>query len=240
MGLFDFLKRKDKIEPTKASGQVLKSSTNYKANLDKIQKAIYDNLKPQGFIKKGRTLNRETEKGLYQVINFQSGKFPLGDSYEIPGIRDSYYGKFTINMGICVEDLYNLMFPTKPKTFYQEYECQLRTRLADLTKGEDFWWTLDDDTDKTSKEIIDGINTKGLTWFGLFDNREKLCENWGNYGGYIPSRHKLDIALVIFFSDKQKGERLIKEYFDNIPKDNRPHIQYTINLAAGLGITLNQ
>ena len=93
--------------------------TDYKIQLNEIEKSVYSFLKPQGFKKKGRTFNRQTEKGLYQVINFQSGQFPIGGNYVIPGIHESFYGTFTINLGVCIEEIYNLAYPGKPKTFYR-------------------------------------------------------------------------------------------------------------------------
>ena len=79
-----------------------------KTRLDRIQKEIFNYLKPLGFKKKGRTFNRQTEDGIYQVINIQSGRYEFGDKYVIPGFRENYYGKFTINLGVMVTDIYEL------------------------------------------------------------------------------------------------------------------------------------
>src|ERR1700722_3483316 len=111
-------------------------TNNYKTNLNTIQTAIFQYLKPLGFRKKGRTFNRETEKGIVQVINLQSGQHPIGEHYIIPGIRESFYGRFTVNMGVLIEEVHNLNFPSKP--FYNEYHCQIRKRLPELSQGQDF------------------------------------------------------------------------------------------------------
>ncbi len=79
-------------------------SSEYKKQLDIVQKEVVRFLKPLGFKNKGRTFNRETEQGVWQVINFQSGQFPLGDKYVVPGLREDMYGKFTVNLGVFVQE----------------------------------------------------------------------------------------------------------------------------------------
>ena len=69
MGIFDFLKNKPKMTDEKSDNQNLTNKIELKTHLDSIQKEIFLFLKPLGFKKKGRTFNRQTENGIYQVIN---------------------------------------------------------------------------------------------------------------------------------------------------------------------------
>lgn len=214
--------------------------TDYKTRLDSIQKAVHQYLKPLGFKKRGRTFNRETETGLFQVINIQSGQYPIGENYEIPGIRESFYGKFTINFGVCVEELYLIEFPKKSQPFYQDYDCQIRDRLETILYKTDSWWQIDSDSTRISNMIIDGLKAKGFEWFNLFDTREKIIQNWGDYADANSPRAKLDVALIVLQTDKIKGTKLIQEYFDSIENDRKPHKKYVIDLAKRFDIDINE
>jgi hypothetical protein len=68
----------------------MKSPTDFTDKPDKIENSVFQNLKPLDFKKKGRTFNREAERGIYQVINFQSGQFPIGSQNVIPGLNENY------------------------------------------------------------------------------------------------------------------------------------------------------
>jgi hypothetical protein len=209
-------------------------SADYKTVLDILQKEVFQFLKPIGFKKQGRTFNRTVDTGINQVINFQSGQFPLGDSYEIPGLRENLYGKFTINLGVCVSELYDILVSGKTKTFFQEYDCQIRTRLPVLLYGKDQWWNLNDNINETSNEMITGLKTKGFAWLELFENREKICQNLTIQSEEYAPASKLKIALIILQTDKIKGARLLKEYYESL--DNKSHKDYVVNLAHRLNL----
>ena len=211
-------------------------SSDFKTILDNLQKEVFLSLKPIGFKKQGRTLNRTVNKGIIQVINFQSGQFPLGDSYEIPGLRENLYGKFTINLGVCVSELYDILVSTKTKTFFQEYDCQIRTRLPILLYGKDQWWNLYENSIDTSMQIITGLQNTGFAWLELFDSREKICQNLTIQPEEYSPASKLKIALIILQSDKIKGTRLLKEYYESL--DNKSHKDYVMNLAQQLNLRL--
>jgi hypothetical protein len=214
---------------------VMKKSENVQF-LNQIQKEVYYYLKPLGFKKKGRTFNRQTENGVWQVINFQSGQFPVGENYEIPGFRESFYGKFTVNIGVIINELYKIQIKGKEKTFYQDYDCQIRTRLSQLLWENDYWWNISNETKKASDQIIEGLNLKGISWLDMFESREKICVNWGNVEG-SSNIAKLDVALIIFQTDKKKGGQLIQEYYSKI-KTHKGHKEYVKELANELGIKL--
>jgi len=231
MGVFDFLKPK-KIDRA-AMDDIVRLDT--KSSLDEIQKAVFAILKPQGFKQKGRTFNRQIEKGLIQVINFQSGQYPIGD-YEIPGLKDNLYGKFTVNLGVCIEGLYRFQWPDKKNTFYKEYDCQIRERLEPLMNGKDQWWPLVKDLDKTTNEIIQGLSTVGLQWFEGINTLDKVIDKNGKQPYNTTPRAKLDTALIVWFDDKIKGSKLFKEYLDNIADDKTKHREYVEQLGRKNGI----
>src|SRR5258706_8566516 len=187
------------------------SKSSIRPLLDKIEKPVAVYLKDQGFVKKGRTFNRETEKGIIQVVNLQSGSFPIGD-YIIPGIRESNYGRFTVNLGIGVEEVWRVGYPYTPiGPVCHEYHCTIRTRLGDLLYSNDHWWDITNEAIETSLEIIDGLDGKALPWFKLFENRKKICKN---FTSKMALRANLDKALIIFFQDKDRGIQLLQKYYD--------------------------
>ena len=235
MGLFDFIKNKTKTIKATEDMPKIKENNN-KKHLDAIQNKVYEYLKPLGFRKNGRTFNRQTEKGIYQVINLQSGQYSPWDNYVIPGLRENYYGKFAVNLGVLVQELYDLKNHSTTKKIYQEYDCQIRSRLASLVKGKDYWWPITNETNSTATEIIEGLNSTGLLWLDTFETRDKICASWGNISG-SSKRAKLDVALIVFQTDKQKAQLLMQEYFNNIDVRST-HRNYVKVLADSLGIPL--
>lgn len=238
MGLFDFLKNKSEpIEKKMEDKSVGEKSKNVQY-LNQIQKEVHQYLKPLGFKKRGRAFNRQTENGVWQVINFQSGQSPVGENYVIPGIRESFYGKFTVNMGVIIKELYEIQMKGKEKAFYQDYDCQIRTRLSHLISEDDYWWDITNENEIISDQIIEGLNDKGISWLDMFETREKICANWGNIKG-SSNTSKLDVALIIFQTDKKKGGQLIQEYYNNI-ESHKGHKEYVKELANGLGLKLTE
>lgn len=215
--------------------------SKYVIALDQIQAKTHSFLKTRGFRKKGRTFNREAdEKGIFQVINFQSGMFPIGEHYEVPGFRTSSYGTFTVNIGVLVKELYDMEDWHKPTNFYQEVDCQARTRLPQLLGKKDEWWSFDGNLDYITDEIVLGLNTIGFEYFELYNTREKFIKNYGRFGD-APPRAKLDVALVVLHANRSDGEKLFQEYFDQIDgnKGHPSHKEYVQELAEKLGVVLN-
>jgi len=235
MGLFDFLKSKKLSKSTSPDT----TKTDFKTSLDLIEKSIFTTLKPLGFKKKGRTFNREIEKGIFQVINFQSGQYPIGPNYEVPGLRENLYGKFTVNLGVCISSLYKLRYPIENKIFYKEYECQIRVRLGPLLKGRDYWWTVEDNITDIIEEINTGILTVGNKWFEGVDSKEKIIENFGIPPYISTPIAKLDVALIVWLEDKDRGTELFNAYLNAIPKGKNGHREYVEELARQLGIKTN-
>ena len=233
MGLFSFFTRKSN---TRTSEILEAKRNNYVSILNEIQVEIHSFLKQIGFRKKGRTFNRETEKGIIQVINIQNGKYEFGGKHDIPELRENHYCKFTINLGVFVSELYELSEHNKPKSIYQEYDCNIRTRLSSLTTKDDFWWTISDSSFKTSQEIISGLKSEGIPWLNLFETRTKICENWGVIEG-SSVRANLDVGLIELKLDTEKGSKLIQEYYNSITSHNG-HKEYVFELASQLGIEL--
>ncbi len=235
MGIFDIFKRQDK---SKSETKQSATPTDFKTQLDIVEKDVFIKLKPLGFKKNGRTFNRRLDDGIIQVINFQSGQYPIGQGYEIPGLRENLYGKFVVNLGVCIESLFQFQSPTENKKYYKEYDCQIRDRLGTLLTGQDYWWTITDDNKRISEEIFSGLETKVFEWFEGLETKEKIISNNGHLPYRSSPRAKLDTALIVWFDDKENGAKLFKEYYENIQPAKSPHKDYVRDLAKELKIEL--
>ena len=203
--------------------------------LNAIEKPIAIFLKGQGFRKKGRSFNREAEKGIIQVVNLQSGTFPIG-KYEIAGFRESFYGKFTVNLGVAIDEIWRVSYSKLViKGIWQEYDCTIRTRLSELLYGRDQWWKITNDTEAVAHEITLGLSDKALPWFNQFDCREKILKN---YTTEMAQRADLDKALIVFFQDRPKGIKMLQEYCTGQMHLNTGHQHYVYELAESLGVKL--
>ena len=97
------------------------AKSKFAAALDEVQKPLTLLLKNLGFRRRGRTYNRAVGDTLVHVVNLQMGQFPIGD-YVIPGIRESFYGRFTVNLGVLLPAVLKLERSRDPPAFAQEYE----------------------------------------------------------------------------------------------------------------------
>jgi hypothetical protein len=105
-----------------------------------IRGRLHPSLKELGFVRKGRTWNRDVN-ALKHVVNVQSGMFnsPRG-------------GDFTINLGVFVPSVYRVVRGREPSFFANEIDCVVRLRLGALMEGgvlssgassgrkQDHWW----------------------------------------------------------------------------------------------------
>ncbi len=155
--------------------------SSYKRHLDTIQNSTVPLMKEHGFRKRGRTFNREREDGIIQVLNYQMGNFPIG-KYEIPGIRESVYGKFTINLGILIPCLYQLESSRDKKTpFCQESECEIRERLPHLAYAQDTWFDLTGSTKQQQAETRELISQYAFPWFEEFNSYNDILNYFTNH-----------------------------------------------------------
>lgn len=195
--------------------------TKPKELLNELQSTVHRQLlKKMGFKKSGRTFNRISNDGLIEVINFQSGRYEFGQ--EIPGLRENLYGSFTINIGICIPENFKHTFD-KEKKFYHEYDCDLRARIGSLMgNGEDIWWELKPHyLEDQSKRIIQLVNDKALGFFEKLNSREKIYKNWEDTAQLfnLSISAKLTIATIKLLNNDKSGEKLFKEYYNNVALD---------------------
>ena len=88
--------------------------------MDEILSALSPCFKERGFRAQRRTFNRVTSDDLTHVVQFQMGRFdPPGTNF-IAGMRENMYGKFSVNVGVYVPEVFKLMFGSEKCSFIQE------------------------------------------------------------------------------------------------------------------------
>jgi hypothetical protein len=151
------------------------SKSAYVRRLDEIVQTITPDLRAAGFRKKGRTFNRVVEDGLVHVVGFQMGVYPVGgvEKYVIPGLRESFYGQYTVNFGVHIREVYELTLNRAAPVFCQDYNCEVRARIGELrAHPADVWWHLS--ADSPNDEMPQLLRRAVAEWFPLFSARERI------------------------------------------------------------------
>jgi hypothetical protein len=172
---------------------------DYAAGLDEIQRPVSANLKELGFRRQRRTYNRTTADGLVHVINFQAGPYPLG-GYEIKGLRENLWGKFTVNVGVVLPTLTEAeLGPAGAGKFHREGEASIRTRLGTLVEGRDVWWPIEPPFARVAAQIKSLLERTALPWLDRFPDHRAIVdrvERGDVLPGLLPGRRELVAAVA--------------------------------------------
>jgi hypothetical protein len=210
----------------------------YVAALDTVQQALTSFLRPLGFRRKGRSFNRRVTDGLVHVVTLQMGEYPIGD-YVIPEIRESFYGRFTANLGVFLPGVRSLEHHRPAPQFLREYDCDIRQRLSVLAYSEDRWWDLDHAVAETASEIVRLMDGFGVPFLERFENCATVL-NTIDSEGELPFCNAGRSALVgallsVHFGQKDRAAG----YFERAAqlagshKGFREHVE-KLRLACGL------
>lgn len=162
--------------------------------LDEVQEPVTGLLKDLGFKKRGRNYNLALESGFVHVVNFQMGQYPIG-KYEIPGLRENLYGKFTINLGVYIPYVVEVEGRFTHGKVIKEYECQIRDRLGCLVFGKDHWWPLGRKARKVKRDVVRLIKDHGLPFLSQYKNYEDVISRFEEDGS-LPFHTDGRCALV--------------------------------------------
>lgn len=218
------------------------------SELDRVQASLAALLNPLGFSRKGRTLKRQTEPGVLQIVSLQAGPFeigpPLPESFS--HLREDYYGKFTVNLGVYVEEIHERVCPpVKPGAVISDAHCSIRTRLGHIADHEDRWWSLLEGVDEAVEEIGSLILHVAIPFLDRFNTREKIIAGWQRFNEEelsITNVARLDVAMVLLKQQDRSGAtRLFQEHLDAMEQEKhllhvRNHMAYVKELAAEYGI----
>jgi hypothetical protein len=150
------------------------------ARMNEVQASLATLLRPLGFRSKGRFFNRSFEQGVIQVIGLQMGQYEVNEvplPPEAQRLRPNLYGKFTVNLGVFVHEIYELEAVNPPKGMVKESYCQIRRRLgSSQVAGKDFWWNLDQPTQSIVADIAPMLDADGIPFLERFSTRKAILE----------------------------------------------------------------
>jgi hypothetical protein len=110
------------------------------------------------------------------------GSFAVGGHAEMPQPPQNLYGKFTLNLGVYVPEIWQASMVKRGPGFVQEYHCSLRSRLSQLSGLQiDQWWDLSTDVTRLTEEIIGLLNQYGLRFLEKFSTREEIIVGWPQF-----------------------------------------------------------
>jgi hypothetical protein len=181
-------------------------------------------LKAAGFRKRRHSFNRTTEPGLVQVLNFQMSAFgPPGPgaeqhraAVEAIGLPGPWYGQFTINLGVFVDEMV-LEEREKRDGWFNEYNCHLRMRIGSLLAArEDVWWSLED-PGRAGGAALEAVQEAGLPWLDRLASRDGILAAYelvGRQGVGLPPAGPVRIAWLLKGRDRGRAEAILRAYLE--------------------------
>ena len=225
--------------------RVVTSKSEFGRLMAEVVSRVQPELREAGFRKRRHTFNRTTDEGLVHVVNFQMGQYPLAP--DIPPIRYSMWGSFTVNLGVFVPEVHEVRFGEALR-FVNEYQCEtsLRWRLGEfLDEPIDAWWDLRESLDTQTEEVVALLRDRGLPWLDTFRTRADILLAWEDTGRMEPwRRDKLTIAAMVILAergDERRARKTLEEYVATIEQE--PHKRWVLQEfaprvgLAGLGET---
>lgn len=222
--MLHFLKKKNTTEKPADPEQAPVEKPDTKKVLDEIEAAVYAHLKPLGFRKYGRTLHRFVSGDISQVVSFQVYRNMLELS-----------DKFCVNLGIRVPECAERKFqPSIEKTYYQEQQCTLRSRLGSVSGRKEVWFSLCDDPTHTIKTIIEELDHCVLPVYNVLCSREAILSKRRDYPQMdTMGKHLLPLDECFIFGHLGDMD-LARERFDTFYHEIQDELQ------NGRSIYLNQ
>jgi len=186
---------------------------NLQLEFDEIlRNVIFPFFKEHGFKRNGNGFNRKT-KELIQVVNVQKSQWNHQDNIS-----------FTLNIGFLDAEMYVEDWSKEIPKFVREYNCQIRFRLGQIAKGNDYWYQLDKSIEKANLEIEIYTDLKThlkpiLEKYTELNSIKDFILNDNKLGWVVAEFQKIKILLKI--GEKEKAQELLgKEYLNALnPED---------------------
>ena len=204
--------------------------------INRIESEVYKIVKPLGFTKHGRTLHRFVSGDISQVINFQCGQAYLDATHLL-----------SVNIGIRIPECFERQFHVvNAKSYYHEYECNMRTRLGTVrtkrTKGEKVY-DLNRDVDAICSDIIREIEDDVLPVFDIFTSREAVLAHRREYPWFdTMNNHLIFLEEAMIYghqNDLQKAKEAFDKHYEYALQTRKrcpAHIVYLDELREKLGL----
>lgn len=146
-----------------------------KESVNIIESIVYEQLKPLGFRKYGRTLHRFVDGDISQVIHFQNG-YPQKQIYNILWVH------LGIRIPECTERSFSVSQPLKK--YYHEYECTIRTELGTFVRHKNTGYNLKRNPQKIGKDILQQLKKFVLPIFDTLNSREAILKHRKDYADF--------------------------------------------------------
>lgn len=201
--------------------------------LDEIVNAVYEELKPLGFHKYGRTLHRFVSGDISQVIDFQLGETRHRENHLL-----------YVNVGIRVPECQEHSFAAEleQKKYYHEYECNIRSRLGEVEGREEACYDLRKSAEKIQADILRQINEVVLPAFDVLDSRDGILLHRREYPNFDTfNDHLILLEEAMIYGrrgDRDKAAELFRQHYVQ-SRENRNHQDYLRRLAQELNIQLD-
>ena len=193
--------------------------------LDKIENAIYGELKIHGFRRYGRTLHRFVSGDISQVIHFQLGEARRGENHLL-----------YVNVGIRVPECQERSFAAdlEQKKYYHEYECNIRSRLGTVEGREEACYDLRKSPDAIQADILRRISEVVLPAFDILNSRDAILLHRREYPQFDTFNDHLILLEEAMIhgrrGDRDKAAELFRQYSEQSGED-RKHQDYLRRLA---------
>ena len=168
-------------------------------------------LKRVGFRKKGTTWNRGVN-GFVHVIDIQSTKTRADGSES-----------FTINVGVFMDELWQLFWDKSVPAFVKEENCYPRFRLGYLLsefnpKHRDQWWEIrsPEEIETIGKELETIFREECLPFFDQIESASDVLDISIKTKPNMPTEKLSHVILLNLAGNKAEGDRLL----DNLCADS--------------------
>lgn len=205
-----------------------------------IENYVYDELKKCGFRKHGRTLHRFVSGDISQVISFQCGQAYREETHLM-----------WVNIGIRVPESFERTFTRSPlKKYYHEYECNIRSRLGQISPQHAYKETTYDlrkNMDKMAAQILEELVNEVLPVFDILSSRDMILQHRRDYPHFDRlNRHLIVLEEAMIYGslgDLEKARELFELYYGEIAEKSKDpknahlkgHLSYLDGLAGKLG-----
>lgn len=159
----------------------------------------------------------EEFRNLVQVVHFQLGRVDPPGVVSVPSIRPDLSGRFTTEVGVCIEDVDQ---PLGQSKFLSAWDCELRFSPSELSeKYPDHWWKNDVES---SPDLVEFVERDIFPMLEKLETVALVMEHWPKIapclraGTGVPWRYLLSRIHL-----SQGDNDLAQQWFDRHWKDLR-------------------
>lgn len=169
---------------------------------------LSEKLSTIGFKKKGNTFVRESEIGLYQIIDIT-----LGPSW---GTTANHVG---VGFGIATEEWIDKLNNWKRPKVLSSSDCEIRDINCNLIPLNDStnWYPISIEFSLLFSKIEKHLAQIIIPFLDKLKTRDKIIEMWREYKnniGFAVGRHVLAIGVLMYLNhDKNEGKKILSELF---------------------------